>query len=344
MGRGAGAVLGWLTVMLMAAAALRAEEWSGRMLLLEAEDGTARPPVVSAVALHPLGKVVAIAGDDHRVRILDLKTGKVLQRWAAHGDWVRALAYAPSGKLLASAGNDGRILVWDASSGRVVTELAKLNQTITAIAFSRDGGLLASIGFDDDLHVFDVSGRRQIRQLKCPCHDMRALAYSSNMSLLASAGRNGIVRLWDAEKGQVLQEITAHRQRVWGLAFSPDNQCVASCAEDGLIRVTRLDGQGDFTLESPGTKVMSLAFCGPDRLATGGSDNLIRIWDLKQRVKIAELAGHTGSVVSLAYGGNVLISAGYDTTVRVWATDGELAKEPAAAQDRVGSRWEPRPK
>jgi WD40 repeat protein len=71
---------------------------------------------------------------------------------------------------------------------------------------------------------------------------------------------------------------------------------------------------------------------------------LIRIWDLKQRVKIAELAGHTGSVVSLAYGGNVLISAGYDTTVRVWATDGELAKEPAAAQDRVGSRWEPRPK
>ena len=57
VGRGAGAVLGWLTVMLMAAAALRAEEWSGRMLLLEGEDGTARPPVVSAVALHPLGKV-----------------------------------------------------------------------------------------------------------------------------------------------------------------------------------------------------------------------------------------------------------------------------------------------
>ena len=107
---------------------------------------------------------------------------------------------------------------------------------------------------------------------------------------------------------------------------------------------------------------MSLTFCGPGQLASGGSDNLVRIWDLTRRVQVSQLSGHTGSVVTLAYGGKVLLSSGYDTTVHVWTNDGEPAKAAAsggdgrgesvpvsaplggnaAQQDRVGARWEPR--
>ena len=42
-GQRGGPVLGWLTVTLLAATAMPAEEWAGRMLFLESEDGTSGP-------------------------------------------------------------------------------------------------------------------------------------------------------------------------------------------------------------------------------------------------------------------------------------------------------------
>lgn len=351
--------LGWLL-----AAVGSANEWTCRVLELDPDPGTLRPPVVSAVALHPEGRFVAIAGDDHRIRIVDLESGRTLQRRAAHGDWVRSLVYAPTGKTLASAGNDGRIVLWDATHATELRQLASLPHPITAIAFSQTGKSLASIGFGDDLRVFDVDGQKSAVRFGCPCTDMRALAYSADLRMLASGGRSGVVRVWDVGTGKVVQEYTAHNKRVRGLAFSPDGKTLVSCGEDGRIQVKPISGQPGFMLESPGTKVMSLTYCGADRLATGGSDNLVRIWDLTRRVQVSQLSGHTGSVVTLAYGGNVLLSSGFDTTVRVWTNNGDSASaaasedspgpqgvsvpisaplmDDAPQQDRVGVRWEPR--
>ena len=69
----------------------------------------------------------------------------------------------------------------------------------------------------------------------------------------------------------------------------------------------------------PGT-VLSLAFCGPTRLAAGGSDNLIRLWDLTTRAEQLELVGHTGSVTALVWDArsDELVSGSFDTTVRFW--------------------------
>ena len=195
------AVLG----LLLAAVPLAANEWTCRVLELDPDPGTLRPPVISAVALHPEGRFVAIAGDDHRIRIVDLESGRTLQRRAAHGDWVRSLVYAPTGKTLASAGNDGRIVLWDATYATEIRQLASLPHPITAIAFSQTGNSLAAIGFGDDLRVFDVEGQNAAVRFGCPCTDMRALAYSADLRLLASGGRNGVVRVWDVRTGKVLQ-------------------------------------------------------------------------------------------------------------------------------------------
>jgi WD40 repeat protein len=308
------------------------------VLRLEPAAELKSPPVVSAVAVHPEGKTLAIAGDDHSIRIFDLGAGRFVHRLVGHSDWVRTLVFSPTGEILASAGNDGRIAFWNVAAGGKRTE-ARLPHAVTAVVFSQDGKTLAAIGFGDQLHVLDVDSGQPVSAWNCPCRDMRALAYCGTRRTWAGGGRNGIIRIWGAD-GQVVQEYTAHHRRIWGLAFSPDGRYLASCAEDGKTRVSRLDGQEDFTLESPGSKVMSLAFCGPDQLATGGSDNLIRIWDLNGRAEIAQLSGHTGSVVALAYSGDVLVSAGFDTTVRVWRKRDNLAEDPRRPGDRVGARKE----
>jgi len=82
--------------------------------------------------------------------------------------------------------------------------------------------------------------------------------------------------------------------------------------------------------------MMAVAFVGPNRLATGGSDDVIRIWDLVARQEVERLSGHTGSVMALAYRGGTLVSAGFDATVRVWRPRINASSESRTPKTRVG--------
>jgi WD40 repeat protein len=86
-------------------------------------------------------------------------------------------------------------------------------------------------------------------------------------------------------------------------------------------------------------EVQALAF-HPDgtRLASGGEDRTVLLWDLARGEEVVRLQGHTGYVWSLAFSpdGATLVSVSGDTKVRLWDT-AELkaryqARREAAAQ------------
>jgi WD40 repeat protein len=122
------------------------------------------------------------------------------------------------------------------------------------------------------------------------------------------------------------------------MSFSPDGKWLASCGDDRVIRISPIDGGEPYLLEGPPAKLMSLVYLGSREVAAGGSDNLIRIWDLDTRAEHSQLAAHSGTVIALAYANETLVSAGYDTTVRVWKRLRNVAGEPAALPPRVGQR------
>ncbi|HVR31394.1 MAG TPA: BTAD domain-containing putative transcriptional regulator, partial [Acidimicrobiia bacterium] len=69
------------------------------------------------LAVSPGSEVLALAGDDGRVRLLDLDDGAEVMVLTGHQAGVYDLGFVPDGDRLVSVGNDGETRVWDITPG-----------------------------------------------------------------------------------------------------------------------------------------------------------------------------------------------------------------------------------
>lgn len=309
-------------------------------------------PVVTGVALSPRGDLIATAGDDHLVWIWQAADGKFVRKLRGHDDWVRTLAFHPSGNHLASAGDDGRIIIWNVATGEMVHRLGgrpvsrrglePQSKTphvpeadcIYRILYSPDGSQLAAAGFQGTISLYNAATAQIEQRLNCPTGTMRTMEYSPDGSQLAAGGRNGQIRIWNTHDGRVLRDLAAGPQRIRTLAFSHEGDRVAAAGDGPYLRVWEVASGAELTafVARPG-RIMALVFCGPNEIATGGSDNVIRIWNLERMIETHRLAGHEGSVSALEFNPAeaTLVSGSFDTTVRFW----RLPSASAAATARA---------
>ncbi|MCH8043267.1 MAG: WD40 repeat domain-containing protein [Planctomycetes bacterium] len=290
---------------------------------LAASSEVTSPPVVTAVAIHPRGDVLAAAGDDHLVRILDVKTGRLLRTLSGHSDWVRSVAFSPDGETLSTAGDDGRVILWTLKTGQQI-DLGYAGQSVFAVCFSADGRLLASVGFARKLRIYDLQKQREVAAWSCACRDTRTVAFSEDGKRIVAGGRNGKLRAWDVASGEIVWQESSHRRRIRQIVTSPDGKLMASIGDGSQLRVWRVeDGRLQREIKTPGPKMLSLEFLDKQRLAAGGSDNVVHLWDTASGRRLARLEGHTGSVAAMAYDRStkLLVTGSYDTTIRLWKLD-----------------------
>ncbi|HIQ23306.1 MAG TPA: WD40 repeat domain-containing protein [Planctomycetes bacterium] len=293
---------------------------ASRVIELAAAAGP-EAPVITAVAIDPGARYLVAGGDDHRVWIWDLSRGELLERLPAHTDWVRCAAFDPTGQTLVTAGDDGQVRFWALAHRRAFRTLNRGVRPVRALAFDSTGELLAVGGRQDGVWVIHVASGRPVRRLEGSGADTRAVVFSPDGQHLAAAGRSGRVRVWEVASGRMVSDMEGHRRRVRALAYSPDAKYLASAGEDRTIRIWEAGaGTSAGSLPAQAAVVLSLAFCGPNHLAVGSSDNLIRVWNLDSMRQQWRLVGHTGSVTALVWNARegLLVSGSYDTTVRLW--------------------------
>lgn len=310
---------------------------STRVLDLHGLPYATQRPVVTTVAMSPDHALLATAGDDHVVRLWNATNSTAVNELVGHRDWVRAAVFSPDGQQLATAGDDHTVRLWNPSQNKQVRTFGDHPLTVYTLAFSSDGNWLAAAGFDRRVSVYDVRRGARARTLDTPSADIRSVAFSPDNSRLAAVGRDGKLRIWQMSDGKLIRQVDAAKQRLRAVSWSPDGNSIATAGEGPEISVWEVaTGSPAQIIYARPDQVMSLTFCGPGLLASGGTQNMVRVWDVASGREKARLVGHTGSIAALTVGqdDHSLVSGSFDTTVRWWRITSS-GQESTAQQDTI---------
>ncbi|ORZ38681.1 WD40-repeat-containing domain protein [Catenaria anguillulae PL171] len=159
--------------------------------------------------------------------------------------------------------------------------------------------------------------------------------------VVATGSGDHTVRLWDTATGTSKAVLKAHAGWVLCVAWSPDGEWIASGGMDGKVCIWNaasakgqavapsavLKGHSD-AVTSLAWEPMHLADGGYSRLASGGRDATVRVWDVRTRRVDYVLSQHTRAITCVKWGGEGLIyTASRDCSIKVWeAKDGKLVR------------------
>ncbi len=137
-------------------------EVEDHVIILDGTDGHERARFVShfqldALATTPDRRLIAVAGGEQVVILLDADTLKEKGRFRAHDATITALAFHPTKPILATASVDLTVKLWDYNTTQVQETYLGLNGRPVMLAFSPNGQRLAVEGQEKTFRVYDVS-------------------------------------------------------------------------------------------------------------------------------------------------------------------------------------------
>lgn len=277
---------------------------------------------VTSVAFAPDSRSLATAGIDATVKLWNLADGVLQRTLAEAASPVLSIAFARDGSLLAAGGEDATIRLWRPADGVRVRALRGAMYGITGLAFTADGHTLLASSNDHSVRFWDVASGRELKKIAAHPVPVTALALAPDDKSFATAGSfmDGRVRLWSFPAGSPTWGVSDD-VAYWALAFSPDGRELAAGGSFGSVTLlSAADGSERGTLTMGDVFVPALAYTPDGRRLAAADASTIQIFDPGSGSVLSRLAGHAGTVFSIAASpdGRYLASGSDDGTARLW--------------------------
>ena len=254
-------------------------------------------------------------GNDNKIKIWDLKTGKVFHNLDAHKIYVTCLEVIDQ-NTFASASNDTNIKVWDATNGTCLRTLVGHSRGV--LSLKRVATNKIASGSLGQIKIWNLETGACLKTINTSYYLIRCMCYMSKGILFCGA-YDKKVTMWDLTTSRCLQTFSGHTRDVKCLMLL-EKGLLASGSSDCSIRIWHIEsGQCTRTLLGHFSGIMGLEVSLYGEIVSCSHDGTIKVWDSSMGTCIETLREHTKAVRSIViYADNLLISASNDDTIKMW--------------------------
>ena len=254
---------------------------------------------VNAVAFLEDGRL-ATGGEDASIAIWRPGASKPERVLKGHTAPIAGLAVSPDGGTLASASWDRTVRLWSLAEG-ASRVLEGHQQNVNGVAFAPDGRSVISVGYDLTLRIWPLVGGSAPTVVTLPA-PLNAVAVTPGGDIV-TASATGNVYFLNA-RGGLQGEVEAAAAPIVALAISGDGKLAAASSIRGSVAIIDIAGRSvQRLLVGSGLPAWSAAFLSDNRtLLTGGSDHLVRRWNVATGERIGEVIAGTPEDPLAAYG------------------------------------------
>jgi len=282
------------------------------------------------------------------IGLWDLESTKVIRHFAGHSSVVYAATVSADGRHILSASYDQTIRLWDFANGKELKRLEGHTAAVSSLAITPDNRLALSGCWvrgergsaDSTVRLWDLETGEETQRLEGHSPRIRKVMFSPDASRavtqcledVSPTQNQEVARLWDLQSGKLMARFVVEGQET-PIAFSADGRLVVSAENNSAVLRDAEDGKELRRLNGHDGKVTSVAV-SPDgrRAVSGGSDGVVRVWDIEQAEQVASLRAHRSEIysVSFSHDNRRVVSRDGDSLI-VWErspVDSQVPQEP----------------
>ncbi len=196
---------------------------------------------VTSASFSPDGQTLATGGYDCAVRLWNTQTWQ--EERVLPGHRRGHVAFSPDGTVLVSGGLHKNASVFETTTWQVKRTLYGTSG-VWDLLFTPNGKRLAISQPDEDrddpahpIELRETTNWRIRRRLGIGVPYLYALAFHPDGKHAAVSTRGGLVSIWSVGFTRKLIEFLAHDLATWGLSYSPNGAMLASGGADNVARL-----------------------------------------------------------------------------------------------------------
>ncbi|KAI9739689.1 MAG: U3 small nucleolar RNA-associated protein 13 [Cirrosporium novae-zelandiae] len=234
------------------------------------------------------------------------------------------------GSILASCLGE-EVLLTDVNSGRELARIEGDDEPVTSISITPSGGYLIISSRSLLMRIFSLESSggssdkinpKLLRSWKPHTAPVVVSAVDQTGTLVATGAADGSLKVWDIRGGYATHSFHGHSGLVTALHFFQSKEEGKDIEKESSKNKKKSQNETNSSDNVTIKDRNGTVGASPEvfKLASGGEDGKIRIWDLNKRKSIATLDSHVSLVRSLEFSpeDDALVSASRDKTAIVW--------------------------